>query len=133
MLNPSTADTNTDDPTIRRCVGFARGWGYGGILVVNLFALRATNPRQLRSHTNPVGRGNDRRIAAAVTEMDLVVCAWGSHPLAARRAETVLRILRRFRACPEIRCLGITKDGAPRHPLYVKGDVHPTPFAGGLP
>jgi hypothetical protein len=131
MLNPSTADADVDDPTIRRCLGFARGWGYDALIVVNLFALRATDPKRLKTHPDPIG-DNDRHIAAAVREMDMVICAWGAHPLAAKRATKVETILRRYRACPEICCLGKTRDGAPRHPLYVKGDVHPVPFDGGV-
>jgi hypothetical protein len=129
MLNPSTADADVNDPTIRRCISFARSWGYDGIIVVNLFALRATNPRQLKVHPDPIGE-NDRYIESAVTEMDMVICAWGAHPFAAKRAPKVIDILRKYRACPEVCCLGTTRDGLPRHPLYVRSSIHPIPFEG---
>ena len=76
MLNPSTADASLDDPTIRRCMGFARAWGYGGIVVHNLYALRATDPRQLRDHPDPVGPVNDSYIAGWRVP---TICAWGAH------------------------------------------------------
>src|SRR5689334_18589152 len=77
MLNPSTADATTDDPTIRRCFGFAQGWGFGRLEVVNLFALRATDPRELARHPDPVGPANDAHIAAALALTDQAVAAWG--------------------------------------------------------
>jgi hypothetical protein len=119
MLNPSTADAEQDDPTIRRCMGFARAWGYGGIVVVNLFALRATDPRELRHHADPVGVENDEHIRKVARDEGAVVCAWGAHPFASERAAEVLRIIRANQ--PTALCLGTTKGGAPRHPLYVKG------------
>ena len=77
MLNPSTADADIDDPTIRRCIGFARQWGYGRLVVVNLFALRATDPRVLVRNADPVGSKNDFYIAKAMKEAQEVICAWG--------------------------------------------------------
>ena len=77
MLNPSTADARRLDPTVRRCVGFARTWGFGGLEVVNLFALRATHPPDLFADPEPVGRGNDRAVVDAAVRADLVVVAWG--------------------------------------------------------
>lgn len=117
MLNPSVADASQDDPTIRRCVAFAKVWGYGGIIVVNLFALRATDPRELASHPDPVGPDNDKHIVQAATRDGVVVCAWGAHKLTTRRADRVLAVLRAEEITP--RCLGTTKAGHPRHPLYV--------------
>lgn len=133
MLNPSTADASTDDPTIRRCIAFSRGWGYGGIVVVNLYGLRSMNPRQLRVHHDPVGPDNDAHIAELVRESEMVMCAWGAHPVAQRRDRTgkVIKLIRRCKACPEVRCLGLTQDGAPRHPLYVRSDVSSMPFPVG--
>lgn len=118
MLNPSTADANIDDPTIRRCIGFARGWGLGGIRVVNLYAYRATNPRELWTAEDPVGPLNRRHLfnaleRAATTDTP-VVAAWGAH--AKRdRVEAFLDLLHSNR----VTCLGVTKDGHPRHPLYL--------------
>ena len=124
-LNPSTADASQDDPSIRRMMGFARGWLAGGIVVVNLFAARATDPRQLKGFADPVGPDNDRHILEAPAPAAVVV-AWGAHPFARERAKAVLNLLRlRGRL---IYCLGRTKDGHPRHPLFVAGDVTPIPF-----
>lgn len=119
MLNPSKADAEVDDPTIRRCMGFARAWGYNGIVVRNLYALRATDPRELWQHPDPVGPDNHRALASAGGEA-LTVCAWGSNadPV---RAQAVVGSLIIARAT--LRCLGVTKDGQPRHPLYVRGDT----------
>jgi hypothetical protein len=121
MLNPSTADAALDDPTLRRCRGFSRSWGYGGIVVVNLYALRAPDPRQLRAHPDPVGDRNDDHIHAAVLDADVVVCAWGGHRVAARRAGVVTGILRSAGTHLGVHCLGVTTSGAPRHPLYTPG------------
>lgn len=126
MLNPSTADASVDDPTIRRCISFAKGWGAGGIIVVNLFALRATKPTALKTHYDPIGSRNDGFIREAAEEAAVMVCAWGAHEMAAKRSQTVLAQLHEVNA--PVRCLGVTKSGAPRHPLYVKGDTELAPF-----
>lgn len=123
MLNPSTADATLDDPTIRRCVAFSRAWGYGGLEVVNLFALRTAYPAELASHADPVGPLNDRHLAEAAGEADLTVAAWGAHAAAGRRARAVLPLL------DSPVCLGRTKAGAPRHPLYVLSETRPEVFA----
>lgn len=117
MLNPSTADASKDDPTIRRCIGFARSWGCTGIVVVNLYALRSTDPANLWTHPDPVGPANDAWLVDVVLDASEVVCAWGSNAKRERVAE-VAAILRRAGA--KLKCLGVTKFGsAPRHPLYV--------------
>jgi hypothetical protein len=121
MLNPSTADAEIDDPTIRRCVGFAKTWGAGGIVVVNLFALRATDPAALAAHDDPHGPRNEHHWRRVADEALLMVCAWGAHPMAAAVAPVLQAVLRSRGA--DTRCLGSTKSGAPRHPLYVKGDT----------
>ena len=123
MLNPSIADADIDDPTIRRCMGFARREGRGGIIVVNLYGLRATSPKQLRTVANPIGPENDGHIGDVATwaaKADVpVICAWGT--LAARaRADNVMRLLQRSGV--RTVCLGKSKRGAPNHPLYLKGD-----------
>ena len=119
MLNPSTADALVDDPTIRRCMGFARAWGAGGIVVTNLFALRATDPAELARHPDPRGPASEaawrRLVEGAVT----VVCAWGAHPMAAQVAPELLAVFDARGVTPQ--CLGATRSGAPRHPLYVRG------------
>jgi hypothetical protein len=127
MLNPSTADESADDPTIRRCLGYARRWGYGGIVVTNLFALRATDPGALREHPDPVGPHNDQAILAAACSCALVVCAWGSHGDIRGRAGEVEWLLRRQRIRPHY--LRRNQDGHPAHPLYLKGDIRPVPWS----
>jgi hypothetical protein len=119
MLNPSTADALVDDPTVRRCAGFTRSWGYSSLAVLNLFALRATDPGELLDAEDPVGPGWNDHLRTAV-EADLVVCAWGASVPFARDRE-VLDMLRGV----DLYCLGLTKQGYPRHPLYVKGDTKP--------
>ncbi|RZK44822.1 MAG: DUF1643 domain-containing protein [Hymenobacter sp.] len=116
MLNPSTADARMDDPTIRRCISFARTWGYGGINVVNLFAWRATNPAELKTIADPVGPDNDQYLLNAFAQAPMVVVAWGMHAPAARVQE-VSRLMQRTAIIPQ--CLGATQAGHPRHPLYV--------------
>ncbi len=116
MLNPSTADAAVDDPTIRRVRGFTRREGYDGFVVVNLFALRATNPAQLTAVEDPEGPANRDRLAAILNRPVDVVVAWGANPAAVPMAD----LIRTWR--PDARSLGHTKAGAPRHPLYVRRD-----------
>lgn len=127
MLNPSTADAFVMDPTVTRCRNFARTWDCGGLLVLNAFALRSTDPRGLRTHPDPVGVDNDRVISAvfAAGEVGPVIVAWGSDPTLLRSGRTgqLLTLLREHDLTPQ--CLGTTKDGHPRHPLYVRGDTQP--------
>lgn len=118
MLNPSTADADVDDPTIRRCMGFAEREGAGGIVVVNLYALRATNPQDLWQHPDPIGPGNDRHIKEAVKHSNRVICAWGSNAPCGR----VDYVRRQILGERPVRCLGTTKHGAPKHPLYLRKD-----------
>lgn len=118
MLNPSTADADTNDPTIRRCIGFARREGCGAIWVVNLFALRATDPRVLRASPDPVGPANDSFLRER-TRTDYVVAAWGAHGSLNGRSHEVRTAL----ADIPLLCLGITRGGEPRHPLYVQSDT----------
>lgn len=135
MLNPSTADAEQDDRTIRRCIGFARAWGAGGIHVVNLYPWRATDPRELRvagaAVTGEVRGGvaiNDTAIAAGAAAAGRIIVAWGAKPgpvaSAPGRALTLLR-----GECVE--ALALTREGHPRHPLYVPGDVVPIPYLPG--
>jgi hypothetical protein len=121
-LNPSTADETRDDPTTRRCIGFARDWGYGRMELVNLFAFRATRPADLRAAPDPVGPGNREALERVLGAADLVVCAWGNAG-AGSAADAVLDGI----AAPH--CLGRTGEGAPRHPLYVRAGTRPIPFA----
>lgn len=120
MLNPSTADAQFDDPTIRRCRAFARTWGCAGLTVANLYAYRATNPVELKTCPDPVGPDNDKWIGELAIKYRDVVCAWGANADPQRAAE-VVRIFRKLKR--RLLCLGTTQSGAPRHPLYVKGDT----------
>lgn len=126
MLNPSIADSLIDDPTIQRCVGYARSWGCGGIAVTNLFAFRSTDPAALKAAPDPVGPDNDLHILAAARSSAIVVVAWGAHPGIAVRVQIVRDLL--ARAGVPLHCLALTKGGHPGHPLFLKGDLKPTPF-----
>lgn len=124
MLNPSTADALADDPTIRRCVAFAKREHAGGIVVVNLFALRATNPAALHRHADPVGPDADRFYPAHADAR--VVVAWGAHEFARERAARAADLLAERNIQPH--CLGTTTAGAPRHPLYLAADTPLAPW-----
>lgn len=119
MLNPSAADAERDDPTIRRCIQLARAWGYGRLRVVNLFAFRTADPRVLRRIEDPVGPENDGYLAEAANGGHVAVLAWGNAGEIGGRDRAVRHLFR------GAHCLGITKQGQPRHPLYVPRDTHP--------
>jgi hypothetical protein len=119
MLNPSTADAIANDPTIRRCIGFAQSWGFGAVEVVNLFAYRATYPQQLRQAPDPVGAENDWYVQQAAAKAETVVLAWGNWGYLWKRDFTMLQLLAGYNT----RCLGFTKTGQPRHPLYLRRDA----------
>lgn len=118
MLNPSTADAEIDDATIRSCIRLSKGLGYGSFEVVNLFAFRATDPSELQQADDPIGPRNDEKIEAALLRCDLAICAWGAHQMAESRGRAVRSMIRTHR--PAVFCLGKTKAGAPKHPLYIK-------------
>ena len=119
MLNPSTADETTDDPTIRRCIGFARAWGFGSLAVGNLFAFRATKPGDLRTCVKPIGAANDDWLVRLNQESALTVAAWGNHGDYLDRSHSVRTIL------SDLHVLRLTKHGEPQHPLYVPRDAVP--------
>lgn len=119
MLNPSTADATRADPTMRRALGFARREGCGGLIVVNLFALRATDPAALARHPDPVGPDNDQILCAAVGRGTPVVAAWGAHGALHGRDQAVLQLMAPVR----LSCLGRTAHGQPRHPLYLPANA----------
>lgn len=124
-LNPSTADENTDDPTIRRCIQFAKSWGFGGIIMTNLFAIRATDPREMKQIFDPVGKQNDLYLKDYAANCGLVLAAWGSLGAHQGRDAEVFEMLNPI---AKLHCLGVTKYGFPRHPLYVRGDTLPVVF-----
>lgn len=121
MLNPSTADAQINDPTIRCCIQFAQAWGYGSLEVVNLFAFRTPYPQKLREVANPVGIACDRHILAAAGQADRIVAAWGNWGRLYNRDQAVLQLL----SSSEIYCLGCNQSGQPRHPLYLKRTLQP--------
>lgn len=128
MLNPSTADALIDDPTIRRCVNFAKREGCGGLRVENLFGFRATNPDEMFRHAHTAIGATDHYILDAATKADgPVIAAWGADKRSAKRAKDVATLL--VSAGATLMCLGKTKDGSPRHPLYVRGDAPLVPYA----
>jgi hypothetical protein len=130
MLNPSTADARRNDPTIRRCIAFSQAWGYGGLYVVNLFALRSPDPSYLRAHSHSVrvGPDNDRWIRSIQRKGPSCVIAWGANGrYFPKRVEAVLKILRKHGT---IRCLGLTREGHPRHPLMLSADTKLEMYAG---
>lgn len=129
MLNPSTADATTDDPTIRRVIRFSTDWGFGRLIVVNLYAQRATKPKHLAIadlYFDVIGPENNRTIIDAALHSEMVVVAWGAggglkiHD----RAKHVYDELRDFTG-EDVHCLGTTKAGEPRHPLYVAAVTEP--------
>jgi hypothetical protein len=128
MLNPSTADALEDDPTSRRCTGFARREGAGGLVVVNLFGLRSTDPRALRHHDDPVGRHTDVFVRQAVSVSSTVVCAWGAAGVTGDRSRKVTQDLAGLGV--SLQCLGRTSTGQPRHPLYLPSGAVLEPYEG---
>ena len=125
LLNPSTADEERNDPTIRRCIGFARAWNFGSMEVVNLFAYRATNARELLKIDDPVGEENNYYLIQAVERCSSVVVGWGTWGTLLARD---LQVLSLIAGRKDVHCLGITKNGQPRHPLYLKGNTSLVPF-----
>jgi hypothetical protein len=125
MLNPSTADADSDDPTIRRCIGFAKREGCGGLMVGNLFAFRATNPEDMADAVDPDGPENQHFLLNMAERVDgPLIAAWGGHWMA---EDLPARWVRQTFG-DRLMCLGKTKAGAPRHPLYVKADAPLVPY-----
>ncbi len=121
-LNPSTADEEVDDPTIRRCLNYAKKWGYGGFMMVNLFAYRTTLPYNLKKVKYPVGKDNDKYIMTLSKKADITVAVWGNNGNLYSRDKEVLSLL------PNLMCLKVNKSGQPAHPLYLKKDLKLTKF-----
>lgn len=118
-LNPSTADETEDDATIRRCMGYAKSWGFGGIYMVNLFAFRAKEPSDMKAVDDPIGPENDywlRKLSCA----GLAVAGWGNDGAYRGRSKEVRELI------PELYCLKQNKSGEPVHPLYQKASLTPT-------
>lgn len=126
MLNPSTADGTKDDPTIGRCVGFADAWGYKRLVVLNLFAFRATEPREMFKSDDPVGPLSEFYYGLHLANAGLTVAAWGAHGEFRKRAKVVRETFTRY-GFP-LHHLGLTQMGHPKHPLYLKADTKPEPW-----
>jgi len=122
MLNPSTADASEDDPTIQRCIGFADKWHCGGLVVVNLFAFMAAKPKAMLAASDPVGPDNLKHVYAATRYADLVVCAWGTTGAYMGQGAKIVDCVKRA-GNAHMTSLGTTKDGHPKHPLYLAGDT----------
>lgn len=125
-LNPSTADEIHDDPTLIRCINFAKHWGYGGVCIANLFAYRATKPKDLYARKNVIGKDNNRWLTQLADDADLIVAAWGNHGRYQNRATDVKTL---FSA---LHYLKLTKTGQPAHPLYLKADLTPHLFQDNI-
>jgi len=124
-LNPSTADEIKNDNTVRLCIGFAKSWGYGALTMLNAFAFRSTYPRDLYKIDDPIGPDNDKWILDEIKNANLVVAAWGVHGKYLDRHNKLIALV------PFLHCIGITKDGFPRHPLYSRKDTKPVIFNKG--
>ena len=122
MLNPSRADAQANDPTITRCINFAKTWGYGRLEVVNLFAYRTPHPSLLKQAAEPIGRNNDRHITESVERSDRIILAWGNHGTWRKQDLYTLELLKNYN---HLYSLGITKKGCPRHPLYLRSNTKP--------
>jgi hypothetical protein len=118
-LNPSTADEVQDDPTIRRCIGFAKAWGYGALCMTNAFAFRTTYPSIMKSYPFPVGPDNNHWIFEMAKEAGIVIAAWGIDGAHLGREAEIIRIIK------NLHCLGTTKKGFPKHPLWLRKETVP--------
>jgi hypothetical protein len=125
MLNPSTADEVKLDPTCARARDYAERWGYGALIVTNIFAFRNTNPNQMKVAKDPVGPGNDAAIVRAAKESEIVVCAWGNHGAFLNRSARVRALLDKTK----LHVLRVNANGEPAHPLYLPGRLKPISWA----
>lgn len=123
-LNPSTADEEQDDPTVRRCIRFARDWGFPRLVVCNLFGLRSTDPTALYSHPDPIGESNGAWTLQEAMEAKMVVIAWGNHGRLRGRGDEVRKLLGEV-APGKVYALGFNASGEPKHPLYLRADTVP--------
>ena len=121
-LNPSTADETRDDPTVRRCINFAKDWGFGALCMTNLFAFRATDPTVMKVQADPNGPENNATLKKLARDASVVVAAWGAHGSHMGRDKEVVAML------PGLKCLALTKDRLPKHPLYLLKTLRPMPL-----
>lgn len=127
-LNPSTADEREDDPTIRRCIGFAESWGFGALCMTNLFAFRSTDPAGLRRTIDPVGPENLQWVARIAEEAPLIICCWGLEGSFRRADRKTLAFLMVNGCARKLHYLEKTANGFPSHPLYLRKDCRPSPL-----
>jgi len=123
MLNPSTADEFANDPTVERCQRRTAVWGFDRLIVTNLFALRSTDPRALRTVDDPVGPRNDEFLVSCAFDADLIICAWGNHGAQAGRSSFVASMLQHLGK--PLHVLRLAKGGEPSHPLYLPYSAKP--------
>jgi hypothetical protein len=121
-LNPSTADENEDDPTVARCINFAKSWGYGGIYMLNLFAVRTPKPKKIYKADEPIGSENDKYLKEYSQKCDKIICAWGNDGSYKNRSNEIKSNF------SHLYYLKINKSGEPAHPLYLKSDLVPIKF-----
>jgi hypothetical protein len=125
-LNPSTADAENDDPTIRRCINFAKAWGGGGVIMLNLFAYRSTKPEGLHKVSDPIGPDNNKWLDFYTSKSNsVIIAAWGAGVKSSPIEQRDKHVLNRLTKYHQLYHLGLTKEGYPRHPLYVKGTTLP--------
>lgn len=129
MLNPSTATEYQNDPTVERCERRARALGFGAFRVTNIFAWRDTDPRAMRAAVDPVGPANDAAIREGCDWADMIIAAWGTHGAHLGRGAEVEALL--ADTGREVHHLGLTRDGHPRHPLYIAYARAPGLWAAG--
>jgi hypothetical protein len=122
-LNPSTADEVQNDPTVSRCIKYAEKWGFGGMIMSNIFAYRATDPGDMKAAADPVGSENDQWLLKLTDEASLIVAAWGNHAEHMDRGRAVMKLLEN----KKLHCLAINQTGHPKHPLYCSGSLAPIP------
>jgi hypothetical protein len=124
-LNPSTADEVNNDPTVRRCIGYAQRWGFDGMVMTNLFAYRATDPKVMKAAADPVGPENDKWLLEIRKIAEKCIVCWGSHGVHNGRGLEGYNVLAEAGA---LHCLKVTQGGFPGHPLYLRGDAKPIKF-----
>lgn len=123
-LNPSTADETKNDPTVSRCIKYAKKWGYGGMIMSNIFAFRATDPDNMKAAADPVGPENDEWLIKLSKESNILIAAWGNHGEFMERGKQVLKMF------DSLHSLAINGTGHPKHPLYCKGELFPVLMNG---
>jgi hypothetical protein len=128
MLNPSTADANKDDATIRRCIGFAKSWGFGGLYVCNIFAFRATNPKELLKIDNPFGDKNIWHTRQICNKVESVICAWGNESIVRKLLKNDSPFKMFDYIMSKLHYLELSKSGVPKHPLYLKSELKPVKY-----